>query len=35
MAHFFPLAALVGDGIGGGVISILWSRGKKESKKQR
>jgi len=30
MACFFP-PALVGDGVGGGVISILWSRGKKES----
>lgn len=29
MARFFPPAALVGEGVGGGVISMLLSEGKK------
>ena len=29
IARFFPLVAFVGDGVGGGVISVLLSRGKK------
>jgi hypothetical protein len=35
MARFFPLAALVGDGVGGGVVSILWRRVKKVRRKEK
>lgn len=30
-ARFFPPAPFTGDGVGGGVISILWRRGKKSA----